>query len=162
MMVNAVVDATTIIGVSYALSRVLRGGWALAAMISSTLVAAIPISGDSILMGTQTQFYFLMALSLASLWFLADVRSGVGGGGSSGSSCAVASYFAMASGALTFAAAACLESGADGVRPKRGPGRMAGGLALAGAAVLAVGLVPQCPGDRADSGRIRLSNSARL
>ena len=144
LIVNAVVDAATVIGVSYALSRVLRGGWAPAAVILCSLIAAVPMSGDSILMGFQTQFYVLLALAFTSLWLLADapawsLRWALG------AACAVASYLAMASGALTFAAAAGLHLAQIACGRRQGPREWAAVAALAAAAVLAVGLVPHVP-----------------
>jgi hypothetical protein len=144
MIVNAAVDAATVIGVSFALSRVLPGVWALAAVICYTLMATIPISGDSILMGFQTQFYFLMALSFGSLWFLADARAW-SPRWALGVFCAVASFFAMASGALTFAAAMALHLSQVASGRRKGWQEWLGVSALAAAAVLAVGLVPHVP-----------------
>jgi hypothetical protein len=44
MIANAILDAATVVGISYALSRGLRGGWAPAAMILSALMNAPPLS----------------------------------------------------------------------------------------------------------------------
>ena len=75
MIANAILDAATVVAISYALSRPLRGGWALAAMILSALVNALPLSYDNILLGFNTHFYLLLAFSFASLWFMADSRA---------------------------------------------------------------------------------------
>ena len=75
MIANAILDAATVVAISYALSRPLRGGWALAAMILSALVNAFPLSYDNILLGFNTHFYLLLAFSFASLWFMADSRA---------------------------------------------------------------------------------------
>jgi hypothetical protein len=142
MIANAILDAATIVGISYALSRALRGGWAPAAMILSVLINAIPLSCDNILLGFETHFYLLPAFSFASLWFLADSRAwslrwAVGG------LCGVASFLCMASGALTLAAAACahLLQKARGRRP--GSPEWFGIAALAAAAIVLASLVPR-------------------
>ena len=75
MIANAILDAAIVVAISYALSRPLRGGWALAAMILSALVNALPLSYDNILLGFNTHFYLLLAFSFASLWFMADSRA---------------------------------------------------------------------------------------
>ena len=75
MIANAILDAVTIVAISYALSRPLRWAWATAAMILSALVNALPLSYDNILLGFNTHFYLLLAFSFASLWFMADSRA---------------------------------------------------------------------------------------
>src|SRR5271157_2629101 len=145
MIVNAIVDAATVVGISYALSRILREGWALAAMILCTLVSAIPLSADSILMGFHTQFFFLLTFSFASLWFLADGRAWSPRWGA-GVLCAVASYLCMASGALTFAAAMGLHLSQMACGRRGGLREWLGVSALGAATVLAVSLVPHVPG----------------
>ncbi len=145
MIVNAIVDAATVVGISCALSRILREGWALAAMILCTLVSAIPLSADSILMGFHTQFFFLLTFSFASLWFLADGRAWSPRWGA-GVLCAVASYLCMASGALTFAAAMGLHLSQMACGRRGGLREWLGVSALGAATVLAVSLVPHVPG----------------
>ena len=145
MIANAIINAATVVGISFALSRVLRGGWAQTAMILCTLVNAIPVSGDSILMGFHTQFYFLLTFSFASLWFLANGRAW-SLRWAAGVLCAVASYLCMASGALTFAAAMGLHLSQMACGRKGGLREWLGVSALAAATVLAVSMVPHVPG----------------
>src|SRR5580692_3199501 len=66
MIVNAILDAATVVAISYALSRPLRDTWALAAIILVVLVNALPLSFDNLLFGFNTHFYLLLALSFAS------------------------------------------------------------------------------------------------
>ncbi len=108
MIANAILDAATVVGISYALSRPLRGGWARAAMILSALVNALPLSYDNVLLGFNTHFYLLLAFSFASLWFLADSRAW-SPRWAAGVLFALASFLCMASGALTLAAAVGLH-----------------------------------------------------
>jgi hypothetical protein len=108
MIANAFLDATTVIAVSFALSRVLCGAWALAAIIVSTLINAFPLSWENILLGFNTHFYALLAVSFAGLWFLAGSRAW-SLRWAAGSLCAAASFLCMASGALTLGAAVSLH-----------------------------------------------------
>ena len=109
MVANAILDAATVVGISYALSRPLRGGvGASAAMILSALVNALPLSYDNVLLGFNTHFYLLLAFSFASLWFLADSRAW-SPRWAAGVLLALASFLCMASGALTLAAAVGLH-----------------------------------------------------
>ncbi len=135
MIANAILDAATVVAISYALSRPLRGGWALAAMILSALVNALPLSYDNILLGFNTHFYLLLAFSFASLWFMADSRAW-SPRWAAGVLLGLASFLCMASGALTLAAVIGLhlmqmacgrQSGRAGMardrRPRRGDRR---------------------------------------
>lgn len=144
ILVNAIVSAATVVGISFALSRVLRGGWAQAVTVVCTFISAIPISGDSILMGFHTQFYFLLTFSFTSLWFLADTRAWSPRWGA-GVLCAVASYLSMASGALTFAAAMGLHLSQMACGRREGLREWLGVSTLAAATGLAVSLVPHVP-----------------
>ena len=63
MIVNAILDAATVVAISYALSRPLRDTWALVAIILSVLVNALPLSFDNLLFGFNTHFYLLLAFS---------------------------------------------------------------------------------------------------
>jgi hypothetical protein len=144
MIVNAIIDAATVVGISYAFSRVLRGWWAPTAMILSTLVNAVPLTGDSILMGFLTQFYLLLTFSFASLWLLADSRAW-SLRWTAGILCAVASYLCMASGALTFAAAMGLHITQMACGRRAGLKEWLGIAALAAATVAAVSQIPHVP-----------------
>src|ERR1700722_11791747 len=141
MVVNAVLDAVTIVGISYALSRVLGGAWAVALMVISTLINAIPLSYDSILMAFNTHFYLLLAFSFASLWYLADSRAW-SPRWAVGVLCAVASFLCMASGALTLAAAIGLHVSQTACGRRGGPWEWLGIAALAAATFTLTSLVP--------------------
>jgi hypothetical protein len=52
MIVNAFVDSATVVIVSYALSRVLCGGWAVAAMIICVAINAVPYGYDNVLLAS--------------------------------------------------------------------------------------------------------------
>ncbi|HEY3623532.1 MAG TPA: hypothetical protein VGL12_14305 [Roseiarcus sp.] len=108
MIANALLDAVTVVAISYALARVLRSGWALVAIMLSTLMNSLPLSYDNMLMGLNTHFYLLLMFSFASLWFLSDSPAW-SGRWAAGVLCALGSFLCMASGALTLAAASGLH-----------------------------------------------------
>jgi hypothetical protein len=144
MIVNAILDAATVVGISYALSRVLDGGWAIAAMTASVLINAVPYGYDNVLLGFNTHFYALLTFSFASLFLLADSRAW-SWRWTAGILCAVASFFCMASGALTLLAAIAglLLQVASGRR--RGLGEWLGIAALAALFLAMVYMVPHVP-----------------
>ena len=141
MIANAILDAATVVAISYALSRGLRRGWAPAAMIVSSLINAPPLSYDNLLLGFNTHFYLLLAFSFSSLWFLADSRAW-SPRWAAGSLCAVASFLCMASGALTLAAAIGLHLLQMACGRRGGLREWLGIAALAVTAVVLVSLVP--------------------
>jgi hypothetical protein len=104
MIVNSILDSATVVAIAYALSRVLRGGWTVAAIILSTLINAVPFGYDNAVLGFNTHFYLLLTFSFAGLWFLVDSRAW-SWRWAAGVLCAVGSSLCLASGALTFAAA---------------------------------------------------------
>lgn len=134
MIVNAFLDAATVIAISFALSRVLRGAWASAAIILPALVNAFPLSWENILLGFNTHFYALLAFSFAGLWFLSGARAW-SSSWAVGALFAAASFLCMASGALTLAAAAGLHL------IQLACGRRGGLREWLGAAVLAAGAI---------------------
>src|SRR5271166_405229 len=141
MIANAILDAATVVAISYALSRPLRGGWALAAMILSALVNALPLSYDNMLLGFNTHFYLLLAFSFASLWFMTDSKAWSprwAAGGLFG----LGSFLCMASGALTLAAAIGLHLLQMACGRRGGILEWLGIAALAAATVVLAGLVP--------------------
>ena len=144
MIVNSALDAATVVGVSYALSRVVRGGLAVAAMILSALMSAVPLSSDTILMGFTTHFTVLLTFAFASLWFFADSRAW-SVRWAAGFACAAASYLDMASGALTFAAASGLHFTQAACGRRAGVREWLGLTALAVVFVILVILVPRVP-----------------
>jgi hypothetical protein len=109
------------------------------------LLFAIPFGWENILIGFQSQFYFLLLFSVASLWFL------------HGSTawrpawwlailCAIACHFSMASGVITVAAGMGIVLAQMLAGRRRGLGEF---LALAAQAALFVGMamdIPVLPG----------------
>jgi hypothetical protein len=144
MIANAILDAATVVAISYALSRPLRGGWALGAMILSALVNALPLSYDNILLGFNTHFYLLLAFSFASLWFMADSRAW-SPRWAAGVLFALASFLCMASGALTLAAVIGLHLMQVACGRREGMREWLGIVALAAATVVLASLVPHAP-----------------
>jgi hypothetical protein len=104
MIVNSVLDSATVVAIAYALSRVLRGGLAVAATVLSTLINAVPFGYDNAVLGFNTHFYLLLAFSFGALWFLTDSPAWSWRWGA-GVLCALGSSVCLASGNLTFAAA---------------------------------------------------------
>lgn len=144
MIANAILDAATVVAISYALSRPLRGAWATAAMILSVLVNALPLSYDNILLGFNTHFYLLLAFSFASLWLIADSPAWSprwAAGGLSG----LASFLCMASGALTLAAAAGAHLAQMACGRRTGAREWLGFGALAAATFVLASLIPHVP-----------------
>ena len=144
MIVNAILDAATVVGISYALSRPLRGAWATAAMILSALVNALPLSYDNMLLGFNTHFYLLLTLSFASLWLLADSRAW-SSRWAAGSLFALGSFLCMASGALTLAAAIGLHLIQIACGRRAGAREWLGVAALIAATAVLVRLIPNVP-----------------
>ena len=105
MIVNSVLDSATVVAIAYTLSRVLRGELAVAAIVLSTLINAAPFGYDNAVLGFNTHFYLLLAFSCASLWFFIDSPAWSWRWGA-GVFCALGSALCLASGSLTFAAAA--------------------------------------------------------
>ena len=144
MIANAILDAATVVAISYGLSRPLRGGWAVAAMSLSALVNALPLSYDNILLGFNTHFYLLLAFSFASLWFMADGRAW-SLRWAAGLLFALASFLCMASGALTLAAVMGLHLLQIGCGRRVGIREWLGIAALAAATAVLASLVPHAP-----------------
>jgi hypothetical protein len=144
MIVNAILDAATVVAICYALSRPLRGTWALTAVILSVLVNALPLSFDNLLFGFNTHFYLLLAFSFASLWFMADSRAW-SPRWAAGVLFALASFLCMASGALTLAAASGLHSLQWACGRRRGRREWLGIAVLAAAMVILASLIPHVP-----------------
>ena len=104
MIVNSLLDAVTVVAIAYALSRVLHGGLAVAAIVLSTLINAVPFGYDNAVLGFNTHFYLLLTFSFGALWFLIDSPAWSWRWGA-GVLCALGSSVCLASGNLTFAAA---------------------------------------------------------
>jgi hypothetical protein len=144
MIANAILDAVTIVAISYALSRPLRGAWATAAMILSALVNALPLSYDNILLGFNTHFYLLLAFSFASLWFMAGSRAW-SPRWAAGALFGLASFLCMASGALTLAAAMGLHLLQMACGRRGGMREWFGIAAVAAATAVLASLIPHAP-----------------
>jgi hypothetical protein len=141
MLVNALVHVTAVAALVVAVSRLLSTGALIAFVLFATVVAALPFGWENTLGGFQLQFYLLILLALSSLFVLYDARAwsprwfvGVLIG--------VMSYFAMASGALTLAAAAALTLVQLIAARRTGVREWAG---LAGLAVVALVMILDVP-----------------
>ena len=144
MIVNAILDAATVVAISYALSRPLRDTWALVAIILSVLVNALPLSFDNLLFGFNTHFYLLLAFSFVSLWFMADSRAW-SPRWAAGVLFALGSFLCMASGALTFAAAIGLHLLQLACGRRSGRREWLGVAALAATMAVLTSLIPHVP-----------------
>ena len=128
MIVNSVLDSAMVVAIAYALSRVLRGGLAVAAIVLSTLINAVPFGYDNAVLGFNTHFYLLLTFSFGALWFLIDSPAWSWRWGA-GVLCAVGSSLCLASGNLTFAAAGAAQL-VQMVRGRRAGLREALGIAV--------------------------------
>ena len=144
MIVNAILGAVLMVLAAFALSRVLSGRWALAAILGPCLVNVAPLAFDNILLGFNTHFYLLPAFSLLALWLTTDSRAwssrwaaGVGVGG--------ASFFCMASGALTLGAVAATHGLQMACGRRTGRREALGIAALAAATGLMLVFIPHIP-----------------
>ncbi|MBV8655561.1 MAG: hypothetical protein JO160_05900 [Candidatus Eremiobacteraeota bacterium] len=144
MIANAIVDAAAVAAIACALARVLDGGLAIAAMILSTLINALPYGYDNAVLGFNTHYYLLLAFSLASVWFLADGRAW-SLRWAAGVLCGVCSFLCMASGALTLAAAAGAHLLQIACGRRAGLREWLGIAALAALTVALIGLIPHVP-----------------
>ncbi|HEY0439710.1 MAG TPA: hypothetical protein VGD36_06505, partial [Xanthobacteraceae bacterium] len=144
MVCNAVIRIAGIGLLLRLLMRPLPGPAAVLLAAFTTLVCAIPFGWENIL-GFQAPYYLLLPLAFASVlafhgasafsprWWLGAVL-------------AVASFFSMASGALTPAAIAVLHAVQIAVGTRRGPREIAGVIALALACAVLLAYVPLPPG----------------
>ncbi len=144
MIVNALVNSTTVVAVAYALARVLKGSWAVAAMILSTAINAVPFGYDNIILGFNTHFYLLITFSFAALWFLADSRAW-SPRWAAGLLCAVCSSLCLASGALTLAAAGGAQLLQMACGRRKGVGEWLGIAALAAITAIMLSVIPHVP-----------------
>ncbi len=144
MIVNAVLDSAMIVAAAFALTRILKGPWAAAAMIPVALINAIPYGYDNVLLGFNTHFYLLIGFSLLSLFLLVNSEAGsprwIGGIAS-----ALASFFCMASGALTLAVALALHLLQAALGRRSGGREWLGMAALAGITAILIAFVPHVP-----------------
>ena len=144
MIVNAILSSTCIVLTSFALARVLSGGWALAAIATTSLVNVIPFSFDNVLLGFNTHFYLLPALSLLGLWLIAGSRAW-SLKWAAGAVFGASSFFCLASGALTLAAALACDLAQMACGRRAGLREWLGAAALAGAVAVLIGFIPHIP-----------------
>ena len=143
-IVNAVFGSALLVAVAFALARVLKGAPAMAAVVAPCLVNVVPFAFDNILLGFNTHFYLLPALSLAGLWLAKDSRAW-SPRWAAGAACGAASFFCMASGALTLAAIAATHGVQMACGRRTGVREGLGIAALVAASVLLVTFVPHVP-----------------
>ena len=144
MIVNAVVDSATVVAIAYALSRVLPGSWAVAAMILSTAVNALPFGYDNAVLGFNTHFYLLLTFSFAGLWLLSD-SCAWSPRWAAGALCALLASLNLASGALTPAAAGAALFLQSACGRRSGLREGAGITVLMAASAVLAGIVPHVP-----------------
>lgn len=135
MIANAGLHVVAIVLLVTVFQQVLRSVHFLPLILFSMLVFVLPIGWENLLAGFQSQFYFLMIFSLLALsgfatsealsfkWWMSILV-------------AVASYFSMASGALTAAAALCILILQMLFGVRKGPGEY-----IAAALLLAISVV---------------------
>lgn len=145
MIANAIVHATTIVLLAFRFGRLLPLRFRPLYWAAAVLLAAVPFGWESLLWGFVSQFYFLMLFSMASLALLTEA------GAFSwrwwlGTLLAVASFFSMASGALTLLVVMCLSL-LQMISARRASPRDLAALAVHGLlTLLAFRAVPELPG----------------
>ncbi len=144
MIVNAILGSAVIVGAAFALSRVTSGAWALAAIIAPCLLNIVPFAFDNILLGFNTHYYLLPALSLGALWLAADSPAW-SPRWAAAAICGAASFFALASGALSLAAIAATHGVQMACGRRKGLREGLGVAALCGATALLIHFVPRLP-----------------
>ena len=144
MIVNAILGAGEVVAVSFTLARVLRGRFALVAILSACLINVVPFSFDSILLGFNTHFYLLPILSLLGLWLIAGGEAW-SARWLAGALAGAASFLCLASGALTLSAGIIVQLMQMASGRRTGLREGLGVAALAGGAALMVGFVPHVP-----------------
>ena len=107
MVVNAALHTITIVLFAKLLVRVIGYSYLPALLAFSLVLFAIPYGWENILVGFQSQFYFVVLFSIASIWLLTTKEPfsikwflGLGSG--------ILAFLSLASGVFTFAAAACM------------------------------------------------------
>ncbi len=161
MIANSILDSATVVAIAYALSRVLDGGSAVAAMIISTTINALPYGYDNVVLGFNTHFYLLLTFSFASVWFMVDSRAW-STRWAAGVLCGLGSYLCVASGALTLAAAAGAHLLQMACGRRGGMREWLGIAALAATTVVFIGMVPHVPQDEVSAHTVGQFLSALL
>ncbi len=144
MIVNAILGSAVLVLAAFALSRVTSGAWALAAIVAPCLLNVVPFGFDNILLGFNTHFYLLPALSLGALWLAADSKAW-SPRWAAAVVCGAASFFAMASGALTLAAIAATHGVQMACGRRTGLREGLGIAALCSASAVLLLFVPHVP-----------------
>lgn len=141
MIFNAALSAGTFALCLHLLTKCLNAPWRLLAVTGAGLFMAVPFGLENILMGFNSHFYFIILFAVSGLWFLAlnrawSVRWLVG------LVLSFCSFLCMASGALTFAAAAGVAMLQIGCRQRAGVRELFG---LAALLAITVGLIASVP-----------------
>ncbi len=144
MIINSILDSATVVAIAYALSRVLQGGWAVAAVILSALINAVPFGYDNAVLGFNTHFYLLLTFSFAGLWFLTDSPAW-SWRWAAGVLCAVGASLCVASGVLMFAAAGGVQLLQIACGRRAGLREALGIAALVAMTVVLANTVPHVP-----------------
>lgn len=144
MIVNAFVDSATVVVIAYALSRVLPWNWAVAAMIASIGINALPYGYDNVVLGFNTHFYLLLTFSFVGLGLLAGSRAW-SPRWAFGVLFALASSMCLASGALTLGAAAATQSLQMACGQRAGLRERLAIASLVGVSVALISIVPHVP-----------------
>jgi len=106
MVVNAVLHIIAIgLGILL-LTRVLGRTHLPTLLVFSLLLFAVPYAWENTLAGFQSQFYFVLLFSIASLW-LTVIRPPLSIGWWGGIICAIFAFLSLASGIFALAASAC-------------------------------------------------------
>jgi hypothetical protein len=147
MIVNAAIHSVVTVMIAASLARILDREKFVLVVLLTGLLGAIPFGWENTLMGFNTHFYLLIGLSMASLLAVSPAAAWSARWWA-GTALAIGSFFCLASGALTTAAAAglCLLQILRGVRSGRR--EWLGVLAHIG---LTVGFVLATPNASADS-----------
>ncbi len=144
MIINALADSATVVAVAYALSRALPRNWAVAAMILSVAINAVPYGYDNAVLGFNTHFYLLLTFSFVGLWLLADSRAW-SPRWALGVLFAAASSMCLASGALTLSAAAAAQGMQMACGRRAGLSERVAIAALVAFSVALISIVPHVP-----------------
>jgi hypothetical protein len=142
MAINAVIHVIAIALLFFQLRRVDIGGRQMLLAVFAVLLLGLPLDAENVLWGFQSQFYFLLLLSTASLCLIASARA-LSARWLVAALIATASFLALASGALTLLAAGgfCLVQMVVGSRQRSL--REAVGIALLlGGSVVLIALTP--------------------
>lgn len=145
MIVNAALSAGTFALCLHWLTKCLGAPWRFLAVAVAGLFMAVPFGLENILMGFNSHFYFIILFAVSGLWFLALNRAW-SARWLIGLVLSFCSFLCMASGALTFAAAAGVAMLQIGCRQRAGVRELFG---LAALLAITVGLIASVPPNHA-------------